>query len=275
MNRGLAWFWYVVFIMSIGAVFFGRRTVDFVVEVGFFGAYPFQLLLNRLENRGRDMKPEELFGLPESKLLQLLSGCFLAGAMYHLMLAWRPSSTLEHKVGNFFVDLLAPWAIGSLASQIWFVSFTSMAAAAVFGICVTPPKPGGALLARLALSWLYFASLFTLWVTSTELNTVEEGVGLFAETVVKGLIKIPIDLGITVLWTLVLIWACYDVGRVSTRLRPGGVAGGVVPPSVPAKASAPLPPAVSAKSAKSAARIALVLLFLAFLWAYVFVLLGA
>jgi hypothetical protein len=84
--------------------------------------------------------------------------------------------------------MIAPWIFGSFASQIPLAGWGSLLAAITYINSVTPVKPGSASIAKASLLVLLVLSLFTIWVSSSELNTAGEVVeGFAAATLLKKL----------------------------------------------------------------------------------------
>lgn len=210
-------------------VFFGHCNGDTVLIILLLSTIPFHLFLNWLESRL--LPPTELpSNLPHGKLLRFLIGAYFGGAIYPLLIGFRANSTIMDKVGNFFTDMIAPWIFGSFASQIPLVAWGSLLAAITFINSVTPVKPGSASIAKASLLVLLVLSLFTIWVSSSELNTAGEVVGFAAETLLKKLIGLPIDLAISVVWVIGLLWAFTEISSDQRRFKPVAIADRTLPP---------------------------------------------
>lgn len=228
MSRFWAWSAYLPFSLAVSLVFFGNCNGGTVLIVLLLSTIPFHLLLNWLEAHLLPSTPSG--NLPKSKLLQFLIGSCLGGVVYLLLVEFRANATLNDKIGNFFTDMIAPWMFGSFASQIPLVAGGSLLAAVTFINCVTPVKPVSAGIAKAALLILLGLSLFTIWVSSSELNTAEQVAGFAAETYLKKLIGLPIDLGISVVWVLGLLWAYSDINREQRQFKPVAIPDRAFPP---------------------------------------------
>jgi hypothetical protein len=234
MSRFWAWSAYVPFSLAVSLVFFGHCDGVVVLIALLFSTIPVHLALNWLESRY--LSPTGLPGnffqsnYPQSKLVQFLIGGCLGGIFYTLIIEFRTSATVEDKVGHFFSDMIAPWMFGSFASQIPFVAISSLLAAVTFINCVTPVKPESAGIAKGSLLILLILSLFTVWVSSSELNTAGEMAGFAVESFLKKLIGLPIDLGISVVWFMGLVAAFAEIGREQRRFKSPAVTGRAFPP---------------------------------------------
>lgn len=249
MSRFWAWSAYVPFSLAVSLVFFGHCDGDTVLTVLLLSTIPFHLLLNAIElslapradvlasvspavpgdlpgrpgasqtvPRAVQVAPGELpLQVPQSKILQLLIGTFCGGMLVRMMMEFRRSSTISDHVGNFFTDLVMPWMIGSFASQIPLVAFGSLLAGVGFVIGVTPVKWWSAPLAKLSLLTLLVLSLFTIWVSSSDLSTAKEVAAFTVETFAKRLIGLPIDAAISVVWIVGLFWAFSAINRERAR----------------------------------------------------------
>lgn len=207
MSRFWAWFAYMPFSLAVTLVFFGHWNAGTVLILLLLSTIPVHLLLNQLEVHLLHQADEPPRTFPKSKILQMLIGMCLGGIFFLLLMESRQNSTVQDKVGNFITGMIAPWLVGSFASQIPLVAIGSLLAGVTCIICITPVRRATAPVAKLALVLLLSMSLFTIWVSSSDLSTTEQVAGFAAETFLKKLIGLPIDLVISITWVVGLIGA--------------------------------------------------------------------
>lgn len=245
MSRFWAWHAYFPFSLAVTLVFCGHWAAEVVVYLILLGMVPLHLLLIAVEARHLSIASAKAKYFPESKLLQQSIGVGGSGALLQLIIEFRRDSSLTEKVGNFFFDMVMPWMVGSLASQIPLIAFISVLATITFTISVTPVTRYSSPIAKLSLLVLVILSLFTIWVTSSPLNTAEQYAGFALEVFIKHVIALPVDLAVTVAWLVGLVWAFSAINRERTRYRPPELAPIPFPPmwvklAVPALAWASL-----------------------------------
>lgn len=228
MKRFWAWGAFAPFSLAVSLVFFSGRAAEGVLIALLLCVIFFHLVLNRIETAVAGSAGRSPWQLPASRLLQLAAGAGIGGIFFQWMLPNLPDSTVEDQVGQFFIDLYAPWLFGSLASRIPVVAVVSMLAAASFIFAVTPVTPRSARIAKLSLLLLLLLSLFTIWVSSSSLSNTKEVAGFVAETVAKRLIGLPIDLLMSVVWVVGLLKAFSALQR--EQAKPTAFA---FPPGVP------------------------------------------
>jgi hypothetical protein len=219
MNRFWAWNSYIPFSLAVSLIFFGQCDGAIVLSILLLSTIPLHLYLNQLE-ASHLLPADRPSSLPQSKLLQVLVGMCFTGIAYQLLHTIRPNTTLDHKVRNFLSDMATPWIFGSFASQIPLINFGSVLAGVIYINCTTPVKPGYELLAKLALILLFVLSLFTVFVTSSELNSLGDTAGFVTESFLKKLIGLPIDLVISVCWLVVLFKAFSALRREQLQYFP-------------------------------------------------------
>lgn len=219
MGRFWVWSSYVPFSLAVSLVFFGHFDGETVLILLLLSTIIVHLLLNRIESRLLPQTDQPRSHLPQSKILQLLIGVCLGGSLLPLFIKYRPNATISDQAGNFFSDLLTPWMFGSFASQVPLVAFGSLLSGVTYIHCVTPVQPRTAPLAKASLLVLLLLSLFTIWVSSSALSTAEEVSGFAVETILKKMVGMPVDLGMTFVWVAGLIWAFAAIRREQAQHR--------------------------------------------------------
>lgn len=148
---------------------------------------------------------------PESQILKVLIGCFIAGIFSRfLFAAIRRENTVTDHANNFIVDLMAPYMWGAFMSQWPLVGIAAIVSGIVFCVCLTNASLRSRTSAKVSLLLLLILSLFTIWLEP--FTSISGQATSWLMTFAKIPAKI-LDVGVSVLWVMAFVWAWRDIGR--------------------------------------------------------------